>query len=234
MRKPHREILKGLKKLSGHGTKHQREFWYTGNRHFSYNIKNGLRRQVIKNFLKRHEGISQKEFTSLLNSLYKGKSHEEKSCAGMLLKYSKKHRQSVKPELLDNWLNYLDGWAEVDSLCQSNFTADEMLANWKNWQKMLIKFSKDKNRCKRRASLVLLTKPVSDSGNQILFETAIQNIDRLKNEKDVLITKAISWLLRSMIKNHKKKTAKYIKENEKTLPKIAVRETKRKLLTGRK
>ncbi|MBI2314815.1 DNA alkylation repair protein [Candidatus Daviesbacteria bacterium] len=35
-----------------------------------------------------------------------------------------------------------------------------------------------------------------------MADLAFENIDKLKAEKDVLITKAISWVLRSLIKNH--------------------------------
>jgi 3-methyladenine DNA glycosylase AlkD len=63
---------------------------------------------------------------------------------------------------------------------------------------------------------------------------AIENIDRLKAEKEILITKAISWLLRSMVKHHRKLVEDYISEYNDTLPRIAVRETQVKLSTGRK
>lgn len=152
----------------------------------------------------------------------------------MLFGYLGKLRKQVKPKDIDRWLNNLKGWAQVDSLCQSNFTAKDLLDNWNNWKRFLIKLSKDKNINKRRASLVFLTKPVRDSNDRRLAKLALKNINKLKAEKEILITKAISWLLRDMIKNHRKKVESYLKENSKTLPKIAVRETKKKLLTGRK
>jgi 3-methyladenine DNA glycosylase AlkD len=75
---------------------------------------------------------------------------------------------------------------------------------------------------------------VSQSANEEFADLAFTLINRLKHEKDILITKAISWLLRAMIKNHKSKVAAYLQKNYDKLPKIAARETKRKLETGRK
>jgi len=170
----------------------------------------------------------------LLNRLYRGKSHEEKSIAGMFLGYSKEHRKQIQPRLLDEWLDHLEGWAEVDSLSQSNFGADEMLSGWEAWKRTLTRFSKGKNINKQRASLVLLTKPVRESRDRRLSTLAFKNIGRLQQEKDIMITKAISWLLRSLIENHKREVMNYIQENNSLLPKIAVRETKRKLIMGRK
>ena len=81
---------------------------------------------------------------------------------------------------------------------------------------------------------MLLTGPISHSSDSRLSEIAFKNIGRLKSEKDILVTKAISWLLRSLIRHHKKEVGVYIKQNAGGLPKIAIRETRRKLLTGRK
>lgn len=225
------EILFELRRYSGHGTKHSGNAAYLGNTHFSYHISNPVKRKIAKEFIR---DIPLEEFVGLLNALFEGKSHEEKSIAGVLLEYSKVHREHINPQLLDSWLNHLVGWAEVDSLCQSNFSADEMFSDWSAWRKILIKFSKDNNVNKRRASLVLLTGPVSQSSDTRLSKIAFENINRLKNEKYILITKAISWLLRSCIRRHKREVAAYIKQNADSLPKIAIRETKRKLLTGKK
>jgi 3-methyladenine DNA glycosylase AlkD len=38
----------------------------------------------------------------------------------------------------------------------------------------------------------------------------LQNVDRLKSEKSVLITKAISWVLRSMIKHNRTLVEDYL------------------------
>ena len=81
---------------------------------------------------------------------------------------------------------------------------------------------------------MLLCKPLTRSEDERLSKQAFQMIDSLKLEKEILITKAISWLLRSMAKLHKNDLKKYIDKNKASLPAIAVRETLMKLKTGRK
>jgi 3-methyladenine DNA glycosylase AlkD len=228
------EILLQLKKHSGRGTKHSGNMAYLGNVHFSYHISTPVKRGIAKAFVRERQEISPQNFLRLLDALFRGRSHDEKVLAAILLGYSEIHRQHVTPEYLDSWLDHLGGWAEVDALCYSNIAADQMLAHWREWKAMLATFSKDKNVHKRRASLVLLTGPVYHSPDPRLSKIAFENIGRLKSEKDILITKAISWLLRRLIRNHKKEVAAYIETNADGLPKIAVRETRRKLLTGRK
>ena len=234
MNKYHQEILEEIKKQSSKAkiTKHPEG--YSGSSHTSYNLITPKLRLIIKGWVTDNRQITLPEFITLLNSLNKGESHTEKSCVGMLVEYLPALRRQLDPKLLNTWLDNLVGWAEVDSLCQSNFTAKEMLENWGIWEKLIRSFSKDENISKRRAGLVLLTGPVGQSDDKRLADLAFENIDKLKFEKDILITKAISWLLRSLIRNHKDRVGKYLRQNLDTLPKIALRETQRKLLTGKK
>jgi 3-methyladenine DNA glycosylase AlkD len=65
-----------------------------------------------------------------------------------------------------------------------------------------------------------------------LAEEAFRRIEKLKSEKEIMITKAISWVLRSMIRHYRSEVSNYVDQNAATLPKIAVRETRVKLDTG--
>lgn len=234
MDKFHKEILREIKNSVQNKSNSTWVAKYLGTNHIYYGLSNPQKREIAKTWVKNHKDLSETEFTDLLNSLYKGKSYDEKSIASYLLFYFPSLRKNLKPELLDNWLDYLSGWAEVDNLCQSNYKAEEMLLDWKTWKSMLTRFSKEKNISKRRASLVLLTKVVYQSDDKRLSNLAFKIIDRLKSEKDVLITKAISWILRDLTYLHKKEVEDYLEKNINSLPKIALRETKRKLLTRRK
>lgn len=234
--KYHLELLKELKKHKGQGTKHQqdRDKNYIGTKKFCYNIKTSIKRQIVKNWIKKRPKLSVLELTKLLDSLFNGKSHDEISLGGKLLESLPQLRNKLSPILLDKWLNKLEGWAEVDSICQSNFTAEEILSDWNTWERVIVSLSKSNNPHKKRASLVLLTRPVKESRNPKLSKLAFKIIESLKKENNILVTKAISWLLRDLIKNHKGEIEKYLKENENSLPRIAVREASNKLRTGRK
>ena len=97
-----------------------------------------------------------------------------------------------------------------------------------------MKFSVDKNINKRRASMVLLTKPLRESDDPRLAKLAFEQVEKLKGENEILITKAVSWLLRALVKFHKTEVAKYLEINKESLPKSAYREAKAKVETGRK
>lgn len=232
--KLHLEILKDLGKEARLPENNFDVAAYLGHDDFSYYVRTPVKRKIAKDFLKRHPDLSSGQFLELLNSLYSGKSHDEKSIAGLLLEYGSAKRASIKPQDINEWLSHLHGWGQIDSLCQSLWLGEELLPDFPKWEKFLIKLSKDKNINKRRASLVLLVKPVRYSMDQRLMILAFENISRLECEREILITKAVSWLLRSLTALHPKEVRVYLHEHASTLPKIAIRETIRKLNTGRK
>lgn len=240
MNKLHREILKGIKETSLLELKDidkNTKVWgvnYSGTKRLNYKLSQPGVRHIAKKWIKKHKDISLEGFINLLNSLYQGQSHDERLFGGILLEYQPKLRKQIDPFLINSWLNNAEGWSEVDSLCQMCFGQKEMLTNWLVWKKLLEQLVKDKNIHKKRASLVLLTKPVRESDDNMLSNLAFNNIDKLKKEQDILVTKAISWLLRDLIKNHRKEVEEYLDKNVNILPKIALRETRNKLRTGRK
>lgn len=189
-------------------------------------------RKIFANFQKRHPEMTSTEFTDLLDSLSQGKTYNEFVAIGLLLGKYPHLRRIIDPFCLDRWLEFAEGWAEVDVICQLNFTAVEMLERWETWQKLLNHLVQSENVHKRRASLVLLTKPLRESEDPRLAELALSNIETLKAEKHILITKAVSWVLRSMIKHHRSEVERYLDENAASLPKVAVRETRNKLVGG--
>lgn len=208
---------------------------YGGSKEKDFPLNNAQLRAIVKNWLEKRSCLDYKQLINLLNSLYtRASSTSEKFLAGFLLEYLPGYRCQIDPLLLSGWLDHLTGWAQIDSLCQSKFSAAELLSNWPRWKIILKKLNRSKNISKRRASLVLLTRPVRESAEKKLAELAFLNISQLKSEKDILITKAVSWLLREMIKNHRASVISYLEQNELSLPKIALRETRRKLATGRK
>jgi hypothetical protein len=230
--KLHQELLRELKKLPRKSSGHLDINRYLGSPRKYYGTATPDRRKMMKEWFLKHENLKFGEFQGLLASLYKGDFIEERFLAGAILGHYHDLRVNLAPRKLTAWFSGLIGWAEIDT--QIAFSGNEMLVNWSIWKKLLGEFSKSKNISLRRASLVLLVKPVRDSLDKRFVRLAFSNINRLKHERNILITKAVSWLLRDMIKNHKNEVRKYLKENRDSLPAIAVRETTRKLETGRK
>ncbi len=230
----HKEILALIRKNSGKPARDPFLNSYLGNDHIRYPINTPTLRTIAKDWMRSHKDLPAEAFAALITSLIKGESYTEKAIAGIMLGYSTKVQRKFDPALFSQWLDHLVGWAEVDVVCTGDFTRTEVPGEWPAWRRLLKQLVKDPNINKRRASLVLLCSPLGSARDERLAELAFVNIQRLKHEKEVLITKAISWLLRSMVKHHHAEVTDFLYENESTLPKIAVRETRIKLDTGKK
>jgi len=229
-------VRKIIQNLPGKEDKKERAWVqkYLGSNKPTRCVKTGEIKKVARKFLKEND-LSETEFFELIDNLYsRAKTFEEVDLAAKLIGIKKNYRKNIKVEGLGQWLTYTCGWAECDTLCQSNFTAEEILGRWNEWKKFLLKLNISKNIQQRRASLVLLCKALRQSDDKRIVELAIKQVESLKSENEILVTKAVSWILRSMYKNHKEKLAEYLNENKNSLPKIAYREAMTKVLTGKK
>jgi 3-methyladenine DNA glycosylase AlkD len=207
---------------------------YVGTNHPRYDLTLPAMRTLARTWLRFRKTLPAAEFQEVLSSLVRGTSYNEKLLTGILLSMAPRSMQEIDPKAFDEWIDHLEGWAEVDTLCTGPFTVRQVPAQWKTWKKMLTAFVKSKNIHKRRASIVLLCSPLRHDDNPEMFELMIANIERLKHEKEILITKAISWVLRSACTHHEQAVKRYVMANKDTLPKIAVRETLVKIKTGTK
>jgi 3-methyladenine DNA glycosylase AlkD len=234
MHKHHRVLLSELEKHRHNRVHSQSNDSYLSSGHRYLDVSVPIRRTLAKAWLKENQGIPDAEFLAVVESLYRGMSHEEKTIASILLSYHRAGRQNVGLKRLSTWLDGLVGWAEIDSLCSGVFTADEILANWRAWERFIRALLRGRNINKRRAALVFLTAPVRYSDDQRLSELGFEVIRALQPEREIIITKAVSWLLRSMLRYHRRAVSAYLKKNQSSLPAVAVRETRRKIATGRK
>ncbi|HEY0656794.1 MAG TPA: DNA alkylation repair protein [Chryseosolibacter sp.] len=230
----HAAILGEIQAKSGVATSHTFLDSYLGNSHPRYAINAPKLREIARSWARNNKALSATEFCKVVDSLIHGESSTEKVIGGMIMDYATKEQIQFDPKIFDSWIEQLEGWAEVDAVCTGQYTINALPLQWSKWEKILKRFAKSKNIHKRRASLVLLCSPVRYCQEESMAAMAFANIEALKHEREVLITKAISWLLRSMIKNFKKEVSEYVSKNKDSLPSIAVRETLVTLKTGKK
>ncbi len=234
MHSSHKKILTSIRRHSGKPKKDPFLNSYLGSPHPLYPINTPTLRKIAKEWMKGHRDMASDELVTVLSSLVQGASCTEKCMAGIMLSQSARDQRKFDPVIFDRWLDYLVGWVEVDTLCTGAYAATEIPEDWTRWKKLLTRFSKSSNIQKRRASLVLLCSPLRQTKDERLLKAALDHVERLRAEKEVLITKAISWVLRSASVHHKKEVGKFVALNRKKLPAIAVRETTMVLTTGRK
>lgn len=207
---------------------------YTGSGRPFFCVSAPNLRRIARTWLAAHRAAADADLLAMAERLFMGVHYEEKVLAAVLLGYSARIQRQVTPSIADRWLDDLNGWAEVDSLCAGAFWAQALDADWPAWRSLIGKLAGDPNINKRRAALVLLTAPTRTTDDPRFRDCALEVVERLKSERPILITKAVSWLLRSMAPRHGPAVAAYLDANAASLPAIAVRETRTKLATGTK
>lgn len=230
----HGELLEEIKKKGGKPVLDPFLQNYLGSPHPIYKINSPTLRKIARCWVSSHTDISAAEFALVIRSLVMGKSCTEKLMAGLVLDSSRKPQREFDPEWFDRWTNHLVGWVEIDTLCTGRYPETEIPKQWGKWKKVLNRLSRSENINKRRASLVLLCSPLRKNEDRRLLDQALKTVDRLNQEKEVLITKAVSWVLRSASVYFPREIKKYVTLNQSKLPKIAVRETLTLIATGRK
>jgi 3-methyladenine DNA glycosylase AlkD len=208
---------------------------YLGSSKKYLGAKTGDVLSVAKQYAGLQSELSTSELTDLLSSLFFSDTFEEHAIGGKIFTLLKPEiRKQIPFFKIRKWLSKARGWVEVDVICQSSFTGKEVEGNFAKWEKAIEDFSQSKIISLRRASLVLQTKPVREVNNPKMRQLAYKIIDKTKLEKDILITKAVSWLLRSLTVQDKNEVKSYLEANKAYLPAIAYRETMKKILTGKK
>lgn len=191
-------------------------------------------RKLAKEVAKANQAWDDVAWLALFDALYAGDLFEQRSLAGLLLGVLHPLRRRLELEHLRGWLAQQAGWAEVDTTCQSAWTDKEVLARWEEWDPFLDELSRAGNISLRRASLVLLVTPLRHNADPRLTQRALANVQRLQHERDRMITKAVSWVLRSMVAEQPETVRRYLDEHAGELQATVVREVRKKLDTGRK
>lgn len=234
----HRELGARLARLAGHPVispeRAAADSSYTSGGHAYYGVSVPERWQLVNAWWREHRDLTVAQLLATCDSLISSNIYEEKTLGCMIIKQHRHVCAAVTPTDIERWLGHLAGWAEVDSLCQNTIPASQMLADWTAWDGLIGRLAADRNINKRRAALVLLTGPVHYSADPRLLIAALRTVDALKHERAILITKAVSWMLRALTTQHRSELEAYLAANREALPAIAVRETQVKLDTGTK
>jgi 3-methyladenine DNA glycosylase AlkD len=188
-------------------------------------------RKIAKEWVKENKEISEIEFLKLLQALWKQPVFEPRSLAQELLIANKKYWKKFDWKVGESWLNDVDNWVHCDVLSWQIFG---FLVLWdKSHLKNLKSYLKKPGKWHRRAGIVSLLQLIRQK--EIRPDEVLVMIDEIIDDQDPMIQKAISWVLREMVRaGYDKEIEKYLAENKDKLAGYAVREVTNKLKTGLK
>ena len=119
-------------------------------------------------------------------------------------------------------LSHVREWYEVDQYCTRILSP--MIALCEEHYDYLLNWSSSTNKDARRASLVAMIKPLN---NRLIleynFEKMIYIVERLKQDKDIHVRKAVGWVLKCSYFNYPQELEEYLRENVKNLDRLIFR-----------
>ncbi len=133
---------------------------------------------------------------------------------------------------LEHLGRHMRGWGDVDSFAglagqawQNNQISDATIRRW----------ARSDDRWWRRAALVsTVALNVKSQGGRGDVKRTLDVCRRLRDDRDDMVVKAMSWALRALAVRRPDAVARFVTRNKSALARRVVREVRNKLRTGRK
>lgn len=197
-----------------------------------YGVRVPELRRLSGEWQRAHKGIAHDDLLAMVEALWSGESYEERAMAIELLGRNKRVIPDLTWNHFDRWRQLVDNWGLDDGLATTLFgpwIAADLPGRLGFLQTLIV----DPVVWSRRLGLVA-TVPLNRDASTAQPELTFALIDQVKAERHPMITKAVSWALRTLITLYPERVAAYLDTNADTLPSHAVREVRNKLVTGLK
>ena len=177
-------------------------------------------RQTAAAFKRAHRDLSHDELIALVGALWKTRSFELRSLGLALLSRYEKLLVGDDVEFLEDLLRRGKGWAHVDWLSTS--VMGPLFERTPGLKKTLRRWSRDEDFWVRRASMLVLLKPLSRGEGD--FELFSRFAARMIGEKEFFIRKAIGWVLREVSKKRPQLAHAFLAEHIEQASGLTLRE----------
>jgi 3-methyladenine DNA glycosylase AlkD len=198
-----------------------------------YGLRTPVLREITLSWQRAHQEVAHEDLVLLVEVLWDGESREERMAALELLQHYPHSIPDLTWAHFEDWRRDLDNWELTDVLglaILGPWVLHDQDARVQHLQDLIA----DEDVWSRRLALVStvgLNRGRKDAGFPAL---TLELIDQVKEERHPMITKALSWTLRVMGKNHPDQVTAYLEENGDALAPHVVREVTNKLNTGAK
>jgi 3-methyladenine DNA glycosylase AlkD len=198
-----------------------------------YGVKVPRLREISRDWQRAHKKIAREDLVALVETLWDGESREERVLALELLQRYKRWLPDLAWAHFERWRRGLDNW-EVTDVLGVRILGPWVLEDPDGRLDHLWALIADEDVWSRRLAVVATVWLNRGRKDASFPAFTLELIDRVKEERHPMITKAVSWALREMIKKHPDRVAAYLEENREVLAAHVVREVDNKLRTGLK
>ena len=152
------------------------------------------------------------------DKLFRGRVLEEKVFAVFLLERQAEPFGNREFRLFTSWLDRVTSWADHDALAHDLLAP--MLCDDAARCQEVFRWSKSRNRWRRRAACVALIRGAREKEN---FAAAFRISNQLLTDKDDMVQKGLGWLLREMAKADPDRTVAYLMKIRGRAPRVVLR-----------
>lgn len=197
-----------------------------------YGVRMPQLRRITRDWHRAHGELERSDLVNLVEALWGGESREEQTVSVLLLEQHKHWIPDLTQAHFDRWRRGLESWEATDGL-------GWVLALWLSGNPdtrlgYLSDLIGDVDVWSRRMALVATVRINRGQLGPTIPCLTLQLIDRAVSERHPMITKAVSWALRELIRHHRDQAAAYMESNQQALARHIVREVSNKLRTGLK
>jgi 3-methyladenine DNA glycosylase AlkD len=198
-----------------------------------YGVRVPQLREIARAWQRARKEVAREDLMALLEALWGGASREERLLVIYLLEQYERWIPGLTWAHFERWRRDLDNWEVSDGLAQW-VLSPWLLAAPESRLGHLWELIADEDVWSRRMALVA-TVPINRGHTGFTIpDLTLQLVDRVKEERHPMITKAVSWALRGMSQSHPDQVAAYLEDNRDVLVAHVVREVSNKLRTGLK
>jgi 3-methyladenine DNA glycosylase AlkD len=160
------------------------------------------------------------ELLPLVDALWKGKIHDRRAAAVVLLEKRAKVLEPSDMDLVERLLRESKTWAFVDTLAVH--VAGALVTAHPALAKRLDRWSKDDDFWLRRSAMLALLAPLRAGGGD--FDRFGRYADAMLEEKEFFIRKAIGWILREVSKKRPELVASWLEPRAGRASGLTIRE----------
>lgn len=172
----------------------------------------------------RRAGSTFDQILAIADRLWRSGILEERSLAVLLLSKFKRHLDRSHWPHFEAYVDSLSNWGETDGLC--GCVLAPLLESDPALLQKLMPWTRSPNRWRRRAAAVALV-PAARRGRH--HDSAYDICDRLADDRDDLVAKAVGWLLKEISRTQPQKVADYLLQNRQRLSRTTIRYAAEKL-----
>ncbi|PAT01421.1 hypothetical protein CI105_06820 [Candidatus Izimaplasma bacterium ZiA1] len=161
-------------------------------------------------------------FLEITKSFLKEKTYGYYSVGTLFFKFNRKVLTKKNINYFEEVLKeYVNGWGKVDQICYR--AINPLIESDSTLHKYLVKWSNSDNKDLRRVSLVAMIRSSKTLTLEYDYERMISLVEKLKNDDDFHVKKAVGWVLKVAYVKYPKKIEEYLRTNVKNLDRMIFR-----------